>query len=68
MNNLDIQIQNMQSGDSAWIGSGYNSNEMQSIHHYLQSLENERVIQIVIVHRESTSGLRLVDRVKIEKL
>lgn len=58
----------MASGDSSWIGSDYDLNEMQNVHHFLLNLESDRVIQIVNVHRESTSGHRLIDRIKIEKL
>ncbi|NWK52146.1 hypothetical protein LZP46_07485 [Acinetobacter sp. SCLZS86] len=68
MNKLEQRIQKMASGDRAWIGHGYDVNEMQSIHHFLLCLESNEVIQILSVHRESTSAHRLVDAVRIEKL
>ena len=68
MNKIDEKIQTMVSGDTSWIGSGYDLNEMQSVHHYLLELKSKQLIQIINLHRESTSGHRLVDRVKIEKL
>lgn len=68
MNKVDEKIQAMTSGDTYWIGSGYDLNEMQKVHHYLLELESKHLIQITNLHRESTSGHRLIDRVKIEKL
>lgn len=66
-NKIQEDINNMKPGTMKWIGNNIELNDMQGVHTFLLSLEDEGVVDIVAVGHESYTGHRLVHRVKIEK-
>lgn len=67
MSQIENIVENMKSGDIKFIGSNYSVEEMKIIYSDLLDLERKKIIDILLVHRESKSGNRDVDSVKIEK-
>lgn len=67
MSQIENIVENMKSGDIKFIGSNYSVEEMKIIYSDLLDLERKKIIDILLVHRESKSGNKDVDSVKIEK-
>lgn len=65
---LEEEIKNLDSGRMLWIGNDFDLNEMQSVMHLVKAIQNKGTIRIDIEHRESITGNRLVDMVRIVKL
>ncbi|QQN41027.1 hypothetical protein [Acinetobacter sp. CS-2] len=66
-NKIQQEIENMKSGATKWIGNDFELNDMQGVHHFLISLEDEGIIDIIALGHESHTGHRLVHKIKIEK-
>lgn len=65
---LKNKINNLDSGQDLWIGNDFDLNEMQSVMHLIKGMMDNGEIGIKTEHRESKTGHRLIDIVRIVKL
>ena len=66
-NKIQEDINNMKPGTMKWISNNIELNDMQGVHTFLLSLEEEGGVDMIAVGHESYTGHRPVHKVKFEK-